>query len=301
MIILKKKDLKKGLLHFWQDIKEPRKAPPRGIQKFFFGNSVEKRPIYCYRTGLGGRKILFVSAIHGNEIGTIKLARFLLDHLKRNENKFENLSCFVIPCLNVDGFKKAKGIRGYPTGRKGRLNAHSVDLNRNFPTLNFRSRCYVLPKKTNLGMSKYCKEIPLDGPEASRLVLPKDKDGKEVPLKTKFCGDFGGSEPETKALLDLIENEKISIVFSFHNLGRDVMGGKDALSKELVKIYAKKTGYAIMSDGEWRKIGQAGTAKDWCDDRNVSFVEVEGSTRYGSDWKIQKPALEAVIEKLNVS
>jgi hypothetical protein len=296
---LKKKYLKEGILHFWQDIKEPRKAPPGGIQKFCFGESAQKRPTYCYKVGHGGRKILFVSAIHGNEIGTIKLARFLLDHLKCNEKNFEKLSCFVVPCLNVDGFKKAKGILGYPTGRRGRLNAHEVDLNRNFPTLNFRSRCYVLPKKNSLGTFKYCQEISLNGPEADVLILPKYNGGKEIPLKTKFCGDFGGSEPETRALLDLIEKENISVVFSFHNLGRDVMGGKDSLSKELVKIYAEKTGYSIMNDDEWRKIGQAGTAKDWCDDRNISFVEIEGSTRYGSDWKIQKPALEAVLEKLN--
>lgn len=244
---------------------------------------------------------MFVSAIHGNEIGTVKLAHLLLDHLKRKENIFENISCFVIPCLNVDGFKMAKGIRGYPTGRRGRLNAHEVDLNRNFPTSNFRSRCYVLPKKNSFGISKYCKEIATDGREANLLTLPKDKEGKEIPLKTKFCGDFGGSEPETKAIMDMVEKEKISVVFSFHNLGRDVMGGKGTFSKELVKIYAEKTGYAIMSDDEWQKLGQAGTAKDWCDNQNISFVEVEGSTRYGSDWKIQKPALEAVLKILNDS
>ena len=76
------------------------------------------------------------------------------------------------------------------------------------------------------------------------------------------------------------------------------MGGKDELSKKLVKIYAEKTGYIILGNDEWRKLDQAGTAKDWCDDQDISFVEVEGSTRYGSDWEIQKPALEAALEYL---
>jgi len=54
----------------------------------------------------------------------------------------------------------------------------------------------------------------------------------------------------------------------------------------------------VRYDDDWEKIGQTGTAKDWCDDWGISFVEVEGSTRYGSDWKIQKPAIEAVLKYL---
>jgi len=281
------KKLKRGLANFWQDKKEPYEIPPSGAPKFRLGGSVEKRAIDYYRVGSGGRKILFLSAMHGNEIGTIKLAYFLLDHLGRNEKKFENLSCFLIPCFNVDGSEKVKGMAGYFKKAQGRLNARNVDLNRNFPTENFRSRSCVLPGKNNLEVSKYSREIPADAPEA-----------KSLNLSVKNCGDYGASEPETKALVDLIKKEKISVIFSFHNSGQDVMGGKDELSKELTKIYAEKTGYEILEDDEWRKIGQTGTMKDWCDEKNISFVEVEGSTRYGSDWKVQKSALEAVLNYL---
>jgi g-D-glutamyl-meso-diaminopimelate peptidase len=296
--MLKLKYLKKGLFNFWQDKKEPYKILPSGIEKTIIGESIEKRPIYCFRVGHGERKIFFVSAIHGNEIGTIKLAHFLLDYLSRNEKKFEKMTLFVVPCLNLDGFKKAKELRGYLKERTGRLNAHGIDLNRNFPTSNFRSHCFVLPSKNGLGTFKYSKEIAIDGPEAKRLGLSRVKEGKKSLPKTKTCGEFGGSEPETKALIDFIEKEQISIVFSFHNVGRDVMGGEDQLSKELVKIYADKSGYEILEDDDWRKLGQTGTAKDWCDGKGISFVEVEGSARYHSDWKDQKPALEAVLEYL---
>jgi len=289
--MLKLEYLKKGIVNFWHDKREPYKVPSGGIEKFSFGKSVEGRPIFCYRVGSGAKKILFLSAIHGNEVGTIKLVYHLLDHLSCNEEKFEKTTFFVVPCLNADGFEKAKGIRGYPKGRSGRLNARQVDLNRNFPAQNFRSHCYVLPRKNNLGIFRYSKEIAIDGSEAKSLDPSQDK-------KMKNCGEFGGSEPEIKALIDLVEKENISVIFSFHNFGRDVMGGKDELSKELVRMYSDKTGYKILDDDEWRKLDQAGTAKDWCDDQNISFVEVEGSTRYGSDWKIQKPALEAVIEYL---
>lgn len=283
----KLKKFKRGLANFLQDKKEPHRIPQGGIAKFRLGDSIEKRPIYYYRIGSGGRKILFLSAIHGNEIGTIKLAYFFLDYLSRNEKKFGKLSCYIIPCLNVDGFEKAKGTAGYFKKSQGRLNAGDVDLNRNFPADNFRSRSCVLSGKNNLEASKYSREISADAPEA-----------KSLNFSVKNCGEYGASEPETKSLIDFVKKEKISVIFSFHNSGRDVMGGKDDLSKELAKIYAKETGYEILEDDEYGKIGQTGTMKDWCDEKDISFVEVEGSTRYGSDWKIQKPALEAVLAHL---
>lgn len=289
--MLKIKSLKKGFKNFWQDKKEPYRIPQNEIHNLCFGRSVEKRPIYCYKISRVERKILFVSAIHGNEIGTIKLAYFLLDYLNRNKNKYRKLGFYVIPCLNVDGFERASGIQGYFSGLVGRLNTRNVDLNRNFPAPNFRPSSYVLSKNNSTRAFKYSREISPNSSEAKSIKFSQNN-------KIKNCGEFGGSEPETRALIDLVENEKISFIFSFHSSGRDVMGGKDELSKELVKIYAKETGYEILDDSEWQKIGQTGTMKDWCDARGISFVEIEGPTRYGSDWKNQKPAAEAILEYL---
>lgn len=297
--MLKLKDLKKGFVNFFEDRKEPYKIPRSGIEKFSLGKSFEKRPIYCYRVCHGPKKLLFVSAIHGNEIGTIKLAYFLIEYLSLNEKKFEKLSCFVVPCLNVDGFEKARGLRGYFQGARGRLNAKDVDLNRNFPTPNFRSCSYILPRKSSAGTFKYKREISPDSSEAKGLNLLQGKKIKENFLNLKNCGEFGGSEPEIKSLIDFVGKERVSVIFSFHNSGRDVMGGKNALLKELVRIYANKTGYEIFEDSDWRKIGQTGTMKDWCDNKNISFLEVEGSTRYGSDWNVQRPAIEDVLKYLD--
>jgi len=288
------KKLKRGLANYLQDRKEPFKIPNREIEKFSLGESVEKRPIDCYQIGSGEISVMFASGMHGNEIGTMKLSYCLLDYLKLNEKKFKRLTFFVIPCLNVDGFEKVKGVSGYISGGKGRHDARKVDLNRNFPAPNFRSHSYVLPRKNSLGEFKYNKEI-----SSIEFDALSGKNGKkESFLSLRYNGNFGGSEPETSALVDFVEKRGISIIFSFHNCGRDVMGGKDALSKELVGIYAEKTGYEVLNDDDWEKIGQTGTAKDWCDDWGISFVEVEGSTRYGSDWKIQKPAIEAVLKYL---
>ena len=79
----------------------------------------------------------------------------------------------------------------------------------------------------------------------------------------------------------------------FHNAGRDVMGNKSELSQRLVQIYSQNTGFRIVNDQEWAEMKQTGTALEWCELHDIAYLEVEGSTRWGSDWKIQKKALEA--------
>ena len=66
---------------------------------------------------------------------------------------------------------------------------------------------------------------------------------------------------------------------------------KDELSQRLVKDFAAKSDFRYVSEDAWRKLGQTGTIKEWCDENEIAYVEVEASSRYGSDWKNQKDAL----------
>src|SRR4030043_1231745 len=163
--MLKLKSLKKGFANFLQDRKEPCRIPQGNLEKLSLGKSVRGKTVSYYRIGNGARKILFVSAMHGNEIGTTKLAYRLIDHLRGNENKYNELTCFVTPCLNVDGFEVAKGMKGYFKGGAGRLNAKNVDLNRNFSTPNFRNSSFTLPRESGAGSLKYRKEVSPDSVE----------------------------------------------------------------------------------------------------------------------------------------
>ncbi|MFN7903848.1 MAG: M14 family zinc carboxypeptidase [Pseudobdellovibrionaceae bacterium] len=70
--------------------------------------------------------ILFIGGVHGDEPAGVQLAQdlllWLIDVEKTHPSKI-NASWTLIPCLNVDGFKK-----------KSRVNGNLVDLNRNFPS-----------------------------------------------------------------------------------------------------------------------------------------------------------------------
>ncbi len=82
------------------------------------GRSVEGRPIEAYELGVpGGRPVLVVGCIDGNEPAGIAIAEALLRRAPP-----PGVDLWVIPVLNPDG--RAAGTLG---------NAHGVDLNRNFP------------------------------------------------------------------------------------------------------------------------------------------------------------------------
>lgn len=234
------------------------------------GKSSEGREIDCYEFGHGGVSVIFVSAIHGNETGTVKLANRLMEWLDKNKDILgEKLRVFVIPCLNPDGHSLAIIKPDYlGGGRKGRLNNNGVDLNRNFPTKGFE-------KESTHSFGKGYQE-------------------KEV----VYCGERGASEPETQALVDFIKQGKIRLLISLHNSGRDVMGGSDELSQRLAKIYSEKTGFRIVTEDDWKGMKQSGTAKEWCEESDISYLESEGSTRWGSDWSVQGDAIKEIIRYL---
>ncbi|MFH1308408.1 MAG: M14 family metallopeptidase, partial [Patescibacteria group bacterium] len=196
-------------------------------------------------------------------MGTVKLAYSLINWLNGKEELKKTFTFYIIPCLNKEGYSQALNNPDYFNGGKiGRFNDNNVDLNRNFPTPSFKKE--------------------------SIYSFGKNYGEKEL----VYCGEYGGSEPEIKALINFIKNKNIKVAYFFHNAGKDVMGNKDYLSQKLVKLYSKKAGFRFVSDEEWQKMGQTGTAKEWCEINNVAYIEIEGSNRWGNDWKIQKKAIE---------
>ena len=92
------------------------------------GYSVEGRPLTVHRFGHGPRQRMILAGIHGGyEWNTVLLAEMLLGVLQRGEIPVpDDVTLFLLPNLNPDGYARDKGYLG-------RANAHGVDLNRNFP------------------------------------------------------------------------------------------------------------------------------------------------------------------------
>jgi len=255
--------LKRGLQGVRHTLTE--KAPsPNHLPYKIIGKSLEGREIIAYTLGDGPRQLILVSAIHGNEVGTIKLAHFLLNWLEKNPQP--SFTIHIIPCLNPDGYHQAQQDPDFwNDGRIGRLNARNVDLNRNFPTKSFK-------QDSNWTHGKDYQE-----------------------LTAVYCGESGGSEPEIQALTHYILDHKISTYFGLHSAGRDVMGNNQAPAQDLAHIFSESTGYRFSTPDEWTTLGQTGTTKEWCEEHEIAYLEIEASSRWGADWAQQKPGILACL------
>lgn len=137
--------------------------------------SVKGEPIYHYdKKGnhKSQQKILVFSLIHGDETGAGTLARLWMERLEEIDPRN---SWRLVPVLNPDGVKT-----------KTRTNANKIDLNRNFPTLDWTE------KATDYWV-KHTKSNP-----------------------RRFPGSQAGSEPETNCALKHIEEFKPDLVVSIH-------------------------------------------------------------------------------------
>ncbi|MGQ0507385.1 MAG: murein tripeptide amidase MpaA [Myxococcaceae bacterium] len=110
-----------------------------------------------------------------------------------------------------------------------RCNGRGVDLNRNFPTQNWGP------------------------PRPGELAT----------------GDSGGSEPETKALINLIESLKPKIIMSIH---ADLACVDDPTPTALGKYLAQRSQLELVSDVGYPTPGSFGT---WCAERQIPVVTLE--------------------------
>lgn len=115
-----------GLMH-WPTVAA---QPPEPLTPLQTGYSVEKRPIPWYRLGTGEQEIVvFLGVFHGDEPQGYAMLQHLMQELQQNPQWLQGKTVYVMPRVNPDGY-----------ARKTRVNARQVDLNRNFPTRNFKSQ-----------------------------------------------------------------------------------------------------------------------------------------------------------------
>ncbi len=138
---------------------EPTATPaPRTI---VIGKSVRGRAIKLVRFGSGKRRILIVGGIHGDEAGT-PVARAFLAYVRAHPSVVPSgTELDIVVAANPDG-----------VAAKMRGNANRIDLNRNFPSRDWR-----------------------------RLRFGKLTSGRRA-----------GSQPETKALVKLMKRRYVRVI-----------------------------------------------------------------------------------------
>ncbi|HEX5840272.1 MAG TPA: M14 family metallopeptidase [Anaerolineales bacterium] len=230
-----------------------------GPRPSVIGFSVAGRPIEAYTFGTGERQYLIVAGIHGGyEWNTIALANELIEYIIDNPDVIpDEATLYIIRNMNPDGEARAHDV-------EGRVNNNGVDLNRNFPSENWS--------------------------------VDWDRDGCWI-YRPTTGGDYGGSEPETRTVMNFIASHTIEAMISYHSAALGVFPGGDPwepASKQLAAALARATRYPyppIDTGCEY-----TGTLADWAVENGVgAAVDMELRNHRNTDFEQNLKALEVLL------
>lgn len=223
------------------------------------GYSVQGRPIMLYTFGQGETRDLIIAGIHGGYEGnTVDLANRLVVYLSQHPEVVPgDHTLYIVADMNPDAVARGRN-------PDARVNANGVDLNRNFPTQNW------VP---NWDHGACWNERPTTG------------------------GSFGGSEPETRAVMYFIASHSIHAMISYHSAALGVFPGGDPwqdASRDLASLLSSRTGYPYPPIN----IGctYTGTLADWAVESGVgAAVDMELSNHQDAEFDRNLGAVKALL------
>jgi len=237
------------------------------------GQSILGNNINAYHYGNGDKEILFVGGLHGGyEWNTVLVAYQLMDYLKANPDAIPtSVKVTVIPVVNVDGLNKVVGTTGRFTASDvpksesatvaGRFNTNSVDLNRNFD----------------------CDW------QASAVWQNKTVSG----------GDAAFSEPESKAVKNYIEANKIKAAIVWYSAAGGVYssnchGSILTETTALTNAYAKASGYPAYQ--EFDIYATTGDMVNWLAKKSIPAISVLLTNHTDVEWTKNLAGIQAVLK-----
>ena len=208
------------------------------------GQSIQHRTIRAYVIGSGSNVVLILAGIHGNEPSGTQLVRHFARWLEKDRRDPGNTRVIIVPAVNPDGL-----------ARHTRANGDGVDLNRNFPSLNWGSR--------------------------------QRRNGDNP-------GPSPASEPETKFILDLMDRFRpcriVSVHAPYHEI--DIDGPAMAIAREMRRFnhdrITRNMGYPTPGSlgtyaGRERhlpvvtlELGRQPASLIWKDNRRALLAAVDG-------------------------
>jgi murein peptide amidase A len=176
---------------------------------------------------------LLVAGVHGEEPETVWLARRLLERIAGDEARVA-----IIACANPDGM--ADSIR---------QNAAGVDLNRNYPS------------------ASWVPEDSFTYPPGTAWT----ERNRENRTSRSRPGATPGSEPETRAVLELLERLGPELVIDLHAPLELVLPTADAPMDTVEELAARARLPVTMELGS----RTPGALRDWCADRSLPAITYE--------------------------
>jgi murein peptide amidase A len=230
---------------------------PSGPRPIIIGYSVSGRPLEVYKFGQGERQVMIAAGIHGGyEWNTIALADELITYVNEHPEIIpSDVTLYILRNINPDGDARAHGI-------EGRVNDHSVDLNRNFPE-NWQAEW--------------------------------DRDGC-WDLGPTTGGSRPGSEPETRAVMNFMSSRNITAMISYHSAALGVFPGGEPWEEEsieLAKALSKVTGYPYppIDTGCY----YTGTLADYAVSLGTAAVDMELRNHRDTDFPQNLRALKVLL------
>lgn len=152
------------------------------------GKSLNSNPIQSIHLSLNlTQNCLILGAISGNVFATSQLV-FTIAKTFLNTQETLNCNIWFIPITNIDGYIKS------------RESGIEVTKNR---------------RKTD------CKSDILDGIDLNRNFYTAIGFGTGIPCEDSYQGELPASEPETRSILHLIDNEDIHLIIAFVGKGKE--------------------------------------------------------------------------------
>jgi protein MpaA len=204
-----------------------------GWQPLEYGRSVDGVSLRAFLPD-GGRPVggLLTAASHGEEALTALLARRLLEQVPGHETSWA-----VAPVVNPDGLLAGT-----------RQNARGVDLNRNFPASTWRP---ALSMTYPPGIDPRQRE-------------PRNRTNRSSP------GAEPGSEPETRALLALVERLAPPLVIDLHS-PLNLLLVRRGVPASVAELLSGSADLPVVSELP----GCPGAFDDWLEERGTPAVVYE--------------------------
>ena len=220
---------------------------------FSIGESVMERKIYCVSVGKGEKKLFINGAHHGLESITSKvIMKFLREFCMAYKNDcnflgydvkklYENVSLYAVAMVNPDGVDIA---------------INGIDI----------TNSYHQKLISMVGIHSFNKvwQTNVNGVDINHNYDANWEKVKDSPSYTGYGGPYSESEPETKAIVEFVRNEKFDMLIAFHTQGGEIYydfdGSVAKHSKEIADRFQKVSGYTVSIP-----TGTAvfGGCKDW--------------------------------------